>query len=46
MTFEQKIQLMNIKTFDLISTKEITFLKDLDNRITINKMVNSFIINS
>lgn len=37
MTFEQKIQLMNTKTFDLISTKEITFLKDLDNRITINK---------
>ena len=28
---------MKIKMFEIISTKEITYLKDLDNRIRINK---------
>jgi hypothetical protein len=37
MSFEQKIQLLKTKMFDVISIKEITFLKDLDSRITINK---------
>jgi hypothetical protein len=37
MTFEQKLQQLKTKMFDLISVKEITFLKDLDYRITINK---------
>jgi hypothetical protein len=37
MNFNQKIQQMTSKIFELISTKEITFLKDLDNRILIHK---------
>jgi len=37
MTFEQKIQQLKTKMFDVISIKEITFLKDLDTRISINK---------
>lgn len=37
MDFQQKVQEMNNKMFDLISTKEITYLKDLDKRININK---------
>jgi hypothetical protein len=37
MTFEQKILQLKTKMFDVISTKEITFLKDLDTRISINK---------
>lgn len=37
MNFQQKIEQMKIKMFDLISTKEITYLKDLDRRININK---------
>lgn len=35
MTFQEKVKQMNI--FDLISTKEITYLKDIDRRIKINK---------
>jgi hypothetical protein len=37
MTFQQKLELMKTKMFDLISNKEITFLKDLDKKIIINK---------
>ena len=37
MSFEQKLQEMKIKMFEIISTKEITYLKDLDNRIYIDK---------
>jgi hypothetical protein len=37
MNFNQKILEMKSKIFELISTKEITFLKDLDKRISINK---------
>lgn len=37
MTFKEKIELMKTKMFDLISTKEITFLNELDKRIKINK---------
>jgi hypothetical protein len=37
MTFNEKVQIMMNKLFDLISTNSITFLKDLDNRILINK---------
>jgi hypothetical protein len=38
MTFNEKVKLMMNKLFDLISTIKITFLKDLDNRIIINKL--------
>jgi hypothetical protein len=37
MTFNQKIQQMKDKIFQLISTNEITFLKDLDKKIKIIK---------
>jgi len=37
MNFEQKIQEMNNKMFDILSTKEISFLNDLDTRIKIIK---------
>jgi len=37
MTFQDKINEMKTKMFDIISTKEITYLKDLDKRIKINK---------
>lgn len=37
MNFEQKLIELKTKMFDLISNKEITYLKDLDTRITINK---------
>src|SRR6267142_2261216 len=37
MNFNQKILEANQKLFDLISTKDITFLKDLDSRINIIK---------
>jgi len=37
MTFKQKLQEMNIKMFNIISTKEITYLKELDKRIQIDK---------
>jgi hypothetical protein len=37
MTFNEKVQEMKNKIFNLISIEEITFLKDLDRRITINK---------
>ncbi len=37
MKFEENIQQMNNKMFEIISTKEITYLKDLDKRININK---------
>lgn len=37
MTLQQKIELMKTKMFDLISTKQITFLNELDNRIDIDK---------
>lgn len=36
MTFIEKIKQMQTKMFDIISTKEITYLKDLDKRIKIN----------
>ena len=36
MTFQEKVKEMNIKMFDLISTKNITYLKDLDKRIKLN----------
>jgi hypothetical protein len=37
MTFNEKVQEMKTKIFNLISTEEITFLNELDRRITINK---------
>lgn len=37
MTFNEKVQEMMNKLFELISKTEITYLKDLDQRITINK---------
>lgn len=37
MTFNEKVQEMKIKLFDLISTKSITFLNGLDRKIDINK---------
>jgi len=37
MTFKDKLELIQTKMFELISTKEITLLKELDNRIKINK---------
>jgi hypothetical protein len=37
MTFEQKLIELKTKMFDLISNKEITYLKDLDSRIIVNK---------
>jgi hypothetical protein len=37
MTFEEKIESLKNNIFKLISTKELTFLKDLDKRILINK---------
>nr|YP_009715270.1 hypothetical protein [Russula subnigricans]QGK88076.1 hypothetical protein [Russula subnigricans] len=37
MNFNEKIKLMNNKLFELISTEEITYLKDLDGRISLNK---------
>lgn len=37
MTLQQKIELMKTKMFELISTKQITFLNELDNRIDIDK---------
>jgi len=36
MTFQDKVKEMQTKMFDIISTKEITYLKDLDKRIKIN----------
>lgn len=36
MTFQDKIKQMQTKMFDIISTKEITYLKDLDKRIKLN----------
>jgi hypothetical protein len=38
MSFQEKIQQLKDNIFKLISTKEITFLKDLDRRITIIKI--------
>ena len=37
MNFKEKIELMKTKMFELISVKEITLLKELDNRIKFNK---------
>ena len=37
MSFQDKIKEIQTKMFDIISTKEITYLKDLDKRININK---------
>ena len=37
MTFQEKVKEMQTKMFEIISTKEITYLKDLDKRIKINK---------
>lgn len=37
MTFIEKVKEMQTKMFEIISTKEITYLKDLDKRIKINK---------
>jgi alanyl-tRNA synthetase len=37
MNFQEKIQQMKNKLFDLISTKEITYLKELNKNIKINK---------
>src|ERR1700687_1547045 len=37
MSFNEKILEMNQNIFDLISTKELTLLKDLDSRINIIK---------
>jgi len=37
MNFEENIQQMNNQMFDTISVKEITYLRDLDKRININK---------
>jgi hypothetical protein len=37
MTFNEKVNQMKNKIFKLISTNEITYLKDLDTRIKLNK---------
>jgi hypothetical protein len=37
MNFQEKIESLKNNIFKLISTKELTFLKDLDKRILINK---------
>jgi hypothetical protein len=37
MNFNEKVKQMNKLMFDIISKKEITYLKDLDKRININK---------
>lgn len=37
MTFQEKLDLLKTKMFDLISTKDITFLWNLDKRIEVNK---------
>jgi hypothetical protein len=37
MNFNEKIKEMNKIMFNIISTKEITYIKDLDKRININK---------
>jgi hypothetical protein len=37
MTFKEKLELIKTKMFDLISIKEITFLKEMDQRIHFNK---------
>lgn len=37
MTFNEKVKQMIIKMFEIISTKEITYLKGLDRRISIDK---------
>jgi hypothetical protein len=37
MKFEENIQQLNNKMFEIISVKEITYLRDLDLRININK---------
>jgi hypothetical protein len=37
MTFNEKVKQMIIKMFEIISTKEITYLKDLDRRISLDK---------
>jgi hypothetical protein len=37
MNFKSKLQEINNKLLDIITTKEITYLKDLDNRIKLNK---------
>jgi len=37
MSFEEKIKQMKTKMFEIISTEEITYLKDIDKRIKINK---------
>ena len=36
MTFNEKVKEIQTKMFDIISTKEITYLKDLDKRIKLN----------
>lgn len=36
MTFQDKVKQMQTKMFEIISTKEITHLKDLDKRIKLN----------
>jgi hypothetical protein len=37
MTFNEKVKEIQTKMFDIISTKEISYLKDLDKRIKLNK---------
>ena len=37
MNLKEKLELIKTKMFDLISVNEITFLKEMDNRININK---------
>jgi len=37
MSLQDKIKEMQTKMFEIISTKEITYLKDLDKRIKLNK---------
>jgi hypothetical protein len=37
MTLKENLELIKTKMFDLISVSEITFLKEMDNRININK---------
>jgi hypothetical protein len=36
MTFQEKVKEIQTKMFDIISTKNITYLKDLDKRIKLN----------
>ena len=45
MNLKEKLELIKTKMFDLISVSEITFLKEMDKRIYINKFGKFFYLN-